>query len=171
MGQSRGYKEKIDLVEKPLNSRHTDKFGPSKLKKFGLMLGHANRQTTVHHPASNGFLQVPNTRELSRIAAACACAERKSLPDALACVDASLSDLPQNVYVAVLGLIDTIMSVPADDVTEQTLEQLQRICKRAGGFDGKYASWLAVALAHAAHQRKAVSSAVPLGHGVLQAAV
>lgn len=136
-----------------------------------LMLGHANRQTTVHHPASNGFLQVPNTRELSRIAAACACAERKSLPDALACVDASLSDLPQNVYVAVLGLIDTIMSVPPDHVTEQTLEQLQRICKRAGGFDGKYASWLAVALAHAAHQRKAVSSAVPLGHGVLQAAV
>jgi hypothetical protein len=36
MGNIRGYKEKNDLTEKPLNSRHTGKLGPSKLKKFGL---------------------------------------------------------------------------------------------------------------------------------------
>ena len=76
-----------------------------------LMLGRVNRQMAVYHPASNGCLQVPDSRELSRIAAACACAERKVLPDALACVDASLPQLPQDVYVAVLGLIETIMSV------------------------------------------------------------
>ena len=70
-----------------------------------LMLGHVNRQTAIYHPASRGFLQVPDSRELSRIAAACACAERKTFPDALACVDASLSDLPQDVYVGVLDLI------------------------------------------------------------------
>ena len=68
-----------------------------------LMLGHINRQTTIYHPASKGCLQVPDSRELSRIAAACACAERKSLPDALACVDASLSNQPQDVLRGCAG--------------------------------------------------------------------
>ena len=136
-----------------------------------LMLGRINRQTTVYHPASKGFLQVPDSRELSRIAAACACAERKTLPDALACVDASLSDLPQDFHVAVLDLISAIRSTPSADVTEETLTELQRICKRASEVDGSYASWIGVAMAHAVHQRKAASSEVPLGQEMLQAAV
>ena len=77
-----------------------------------LMLGQINRQTAIYHPASRGCLQVPDSRELSRIAAACACAERKTLPESLACVNASLSDLPQDVYVGVLELILVIKSVP-----------------------------------------------------------
>ena len=136
-----------------------------------LMLGHVNRQTTIYHPASKGRLQVPDSRELSRIAAACACAERKSLPDALACVDASLPQSPQDVHVAVLDLITTIMSSPPAEVTEESLEQLQRICKRAGEVDGDYASWLGVALAHAVHRRNAASSEVPSGQEMLKAAV
>ena len=134
------------------------------------MLGRINRQTTVYHPASNRFLQVPDSQELSRIAAACACAERKTLPESLACVDASLSDLPQDVYVGVLDLILVIGSVPPADVTEETLTELQRICKRAGEVDGDYVSWFGVAMAHAVHQRKAATSAVPSGQEMLQAA-
>ena len=136
-----------------------------------LMLGRINRQTTVYHPASNRFLQVPDSRELSRIAAACACAQRKTLPDALACVEASLPQPPQDVHVAVLGLIDTIMSVPADDVTEELLAQLEGLSEQASKVDGGYASWIGVAIAHAVHQRKAASSEVPSGQDVRQAAV
>lgn len=136
-----------------------------------LMLGQINRQTTVYHPASMGCLQVPDSRELSRIAAACSCAERKSLPEALACVDASLSDLPQDIYVAVLGLIEVIRSTPPADVTEQTLTELQRICKRAGEVDGSYASWFGVAIAHAVLRLNAAYSDVPPGQELLQAAV
>ena len=136
-----------------------------------LMLGHVNRQTAVYHPASKRCLQVPDSRELSRIVAACAFAQRKTLPDALACVDASLLQLPQDVYAAVLGLITSIRSVSADDVTEQLLAQLQRIFKWASKVDGGYASWLGVALAHAVHQRKAASSTEPSGQEMLQAAV
>ncbi len=136
-----------------------------------LMLGQINRQTAIYHPASKGCLQVLDSRELSRIAAACACAERKTLPDALACVDASLSNLPQDVYVGVLNLILAIESVPADDVTEETLEQLRRTCKRAGEVDGNYASWFGVATAYAVHRLNAASSEVPTGQEVLQAAV
>ncbi len=136
-----------------------------------LMLGQINRQSTVYHPASRGCLQVPDSRELSRIAAACACAERKTLPESLACVNASLSDLPHNIYVAVLGLIETIMSTPPADVTEETLTELQRICKRAGEVDGNYASWFGVALSHAVHRLNVASSEVPTGQELLQAAV
>ena len=136
-----------------------------------LMLGHINRQTAIYHPASRGFLQVPDSRELSRIAAACSCAERKSLPDALACVDASLSDLPQDVYMGVLDLILVIESVTPADVTEETLTELQRICKTAGEVDSGYASWIGVAMAHAVHRLNAASSDVPPGQEVLQAAV
>lgn len=135
-----------------------------------LMLGHVNRQTAVYHPASRGCLQVPDSRELSRIAAACSCVERKAFPDALACADASLLQLPQDVYVGVLDLITSIMSSPPADVTEESLEQLQRICKRAGEVDGGYASWFGVALAHAVHRRNAASSVVPRGQEMLQAA-
>ncbi len=136
-----------------------------------LMLGHINRQTAIYHPASNGFLQVPDPRELSGIAAACACAERKTLPEAFACIDASLSDLPQDVYVGVLNLILAIGSSPPADVTEETLTELQRICERAGEVDGSYASWLAVAIAHAVHRLNAASSEVPSSQEMLQAAV
>ena len=136
-----------------------------------LMLGHVNRQTAVYHPASNGFLQVPDSRELSGIAAACACAKRKTFPEALACVDASLSDLPQDVYVGVLNLILAIGSSPPADMTEESLAELQRICKRAGEVDGSYASWLAVAIAHAVHRLNAASSEVPSSQEMLQAAV
>jgi hypothetical protein len=136
-----------------------------------LMLGQINRQTAIYHPASKGCLQVPDSRALSRIAAACACAERKTLPDAVACVNASLSDLPQDIYVAVLDLISTIMSTPPADVTEETLTDLQRICKRASEVDSGYASWIGVAIAHAVHRLNAASSEVPFGQEVLQAAV
>jgi len=136
-----------------------------------LMLGHINRQTAIYHPASNGFLQVPDPRELSGIAAACACAERKTLPEAFACIDASLSDLPQDVYVGVLNLILAIGSSPPADMTEESLAELQRICKRAGEVDGSYASWLAVAIAHAVHRLNAASSEVPSSQEMLQAAV
>jgi hypothetical protein len=73
--------------------------------------------------------------------------------------------------VAVLDLISTIRSTPPADVTEETLTELQRICKRAGEVDGSYASWLAVAIAHAVHRLNAASSEVPFGQEVLQAAV
>lgn len=136
-----------------------------------LLLGHVNRRTTIYHPASKGRLQVPDSRELSRIAAACACAERRSLPDALACVEASLSQPPQDVHIAVLELITTIRSVPPADVTEELLAYLERVFERASKVDGGYASWLGVAMAHAVHQRKAALSAVPAGQDVLQAAV
>ena len=136
-----------------------------------LMLGRINRQSTVYHPASNGFLQVPDSRELSRIAAACACAKRKTLPEALACVEASLSQPPQDVHVAVLDLITTIRALPPGDVTEELRAQLERMCERASKVDGGHASWLGVAIAHAVHQRKAASSTEPSGQEVLQAAV
>ncbi len=135
-----------------------------------LTLGHANRQTAIYHPASKGCLQVPNSQELNRIAGACSYAQRKSLPDALACVDASLLQLPQDVYVSVLDLITSIMSSPPDDVTEESLEQLQRICKRPSEVVGSYANWLGVALAHAVHQREK-ASAEPSGERVLLATV
>jgi len=73
--------------------------------------------------------------------------------------------------VGVLGLIDTIMSVRTDDVTEESLAQLQRICKKAGDVDGSYASWFEVALAHAVHQRGTASSEVPEGQEMLKVAV
>jgi hypothetical protein len=92
-----------------------------------LTLGQINRQTAIYHPASKGFLQVPDSRELSRIAAACTCAERKTLPDALACADASLQQLPQDFHVAMLDLISTIRSTPPADVAEESLTDLQRI--------------------------------------------
>jgi hypothetical protein len=136
-----------------------------------LMLGRVNRQKAVYHPASKRSLQVPDSRELSRIAAACACAERKAFPDALACVEASLPQPPQDVHVAVLDLITSIMSSPPADVTEELLAQLQGICERASKVDGGYASWLGVAIAHVVHQRKAALSAEPLGQEMLQAAV
>ena len=136
-----------------------------------LMLGHVNRQTAIYHPGSKGRLQVPDSRELSRIAAACTCAKRKTLPDALACVDASLSGLPQDFHVAVLDLISTIRSMPPADVAGETLTELQWICKRAGEVDSGYASWIGVAMAHAVHRREAASSEVPVGQEVLQAAV
>ncbi len=136
-----------------------------------LTLGHINRQTAIFHPASNGFLQVPDSRELSRIAAACSFAERKAFPDALACVDASLSELPHDFHVAVLDVISTIRSTPPADVAEESLAELQRICKRASEVDGSYASWIGVAIAHAVHQRGKASSEEPSGQEVLQAAV
>ncbi len=135
-----------------------------------LMLGHANRQTTVYHPASKECLQVPDSRELSRIAAACSYAERKTLPDALACVDASLRQLSQDVCLSVLDLITAIRFTPPADVTDESLEHLQTICKRASEVDGGYASWLGVAMAHVVHQREK-ASAEPSGERVLLAAV
>lgn len=135
-----------------------------------LMLGRVNRQKAVYHPASKGCLQVPNSQELSRIAAACSYAQRKSLPDALACVDASLLQLPQDVYVGVLNLILAIRSTPPADVAEESLAELQRICKRAGEVDGSYAGWVGVAIAHAVHQRSA-ASAKPFGQEMLHAAM
>jgi len=136
-----------------------------------LMLGHVNRQTAIYHPASRGCLQVPNSRELSAIAAACSFAKRTTLPDALACVEAVLPQSPQDVHVAVLDLITAIGSAPPGDVTEELLAQLERICERAGKVDGGYASWFGVALAHAVHQRGKASSEVPTGQEMLQAAV
>ena len=136
-----------------------------------LMLGHVNRRMTIYHPTSKGCLQVPDSRELSRIAAACACAQRKTLSDVLACVEASLLQPPQDVHVAVLDLITTIRSMPAADVTEELLAQLEGISERASKVDGGYASWFGVAFAHAVHQRNAASSTEPSGQAVLQAAV
>jgi hypothetical protein len=136
-----------------------------------LMLGRVNRQMTVYHPASKGCLQVPDSRELSRIAAACACAERRSLPDALACVEASLLQPPQDVHVAVLDLITSIRAVPPGDVPEELLAHLEEISERASKVDGGYASWLGVALAHAVHQRGKAPSDVPSGQEMLQVAV
>jgi hypothetical protein len=146
-------------------------FVPCKGLLEALMLGQINRQTAVYHPASNGFLQVPDSRELGRIAAACACAERKTLPDALTCVDASLQQLPQDFHAAVLDLISTIRSTPPADVAEELLAQLQGICERASKVDGGYASWIGVAIAHVVHRLNAASSEVPVGQEVLQAAV
>ena len=136
-----------------------------------LLLGHVNRQMTIYHPTSKGCLQVPDSRELSRIAAACACAQRKTLSDVLACVEASLLQPPQDVHVAVLDLITTIRSMPAADVTAELLAQLGGILDRASKVDGGYASWFGVAFAHAVHQRNAASSTEPSGQAVLQAAV
>ena len=50
-------------------------------------------------------------------------------------------------------------------MTEESLAQLQGICKRAGEVDGGYASWVGVAIAHAVHQRNAASLRSAFGPG------
>ena len=69
------------------------------------------------------------------------------------------------------GCDSTIRSTPPADVTEESLAELQRICKRASEVDGSYASWIGVAIAHAVHRLNEASSEVPSGQEVLQAAV